>query len=92
MSIPAWASAVLAISAVLVALGYWTYRAVEGSLRELRAGSMKSLLDSEVNALRIWVTEETGDAERIARDPRLRQAIAELLRPVSYTHLTLPTN
>ena len=30
---------------------------------------MKSLLDAQVNALRVWVREEIGDAERIAREP-----------------------
>jgi serine/threonine-protein kinase len=71
---------VVLASVLLVALGYWTYRAVEDSLRELRAEGLKSLLDSEVNALRVWVGEEIGDAERIARDPRVRQAIVELVR------------
>ena len=65
---------------MLVALGYWTYRAVEGSLREVRAGGMKSLLDSQVNALRVWIAEETGNAERIAREARVRDAITELAR------------
>ena len=80
MSIPAWGSVVLLVSAALLALGYWTYRAVEASLRELRAASMEALLDSEVNALRVWIAEEMGDAGRIARDARIRQAIVELLR------------
>ena len=39
---------------------------------------MKSLLDAQVNALRVWVREEISDAERIARDPRVRKAIADL--------------
>ena len=77
---PLWASAVLAVSACVVLLGYWTYSAVEGSLRELRAGTMKSLLGSEVNALRVWIAEEIGDAERIARDPRVSAALAGLVR------------
>jgi serine/threonine-protein kinase len=51
---------------------------VESSLRELRAGTMKSLLDSEVNALRIWVAEEIADAERATREPRVRAAIEKL--------------
>jgi serine/threonine-protein kinase len=79
-SMPLWASAVLAVSACVVLLGYWTYNAVEGSLRELRAGTMKSLLGSEVNALRVWIAEEIGDAERIARDPRVSAALAGLVR------------
>ena len=70
----------LATAAVLFALGFWTYSAVEGSLRELRAGTMRSLLDSETNSLRVWITEEIADAERIARDPGVRDAIAGLTR------------
>jgi serine/threonine-protein kinase len=69
---------VLLVSALLVALGYWTYSQVETSLRSLRAGTMKSLLDSEVNALRVWIGEEIGHAERIARDARVRSAIVQL--------------
>ena len=70
----------LAVCALLTALGYWTYHAVETSLREIRAGNMRSLLDSEVNALRVWIAEELGDAERIARDPRVAEAIVALVR------------
>jgi hypothetical protein len=69
---------VLASAAVLLALGYWTYGAVAGSLRELRAESMRNLLDSEVNALRLWIAEELGDAERAAREPRVVEAVAAL--------------
>jgi eukaryotic-like serine/threonine-protein kinase len=79
-SMPLWASTVLAVSAGVMLLGYWTYGAVEGSLRELRAETMKSLLGSGVNALRVWIAEEIGDAERIARDPRVSQALAGLVR------------
>jgi serine/threonine-protein kinase len=39
---------------------------------------MKSLLDAQVNALRVWVREEIGDAERIAREPGVRDAVAQL--------------
>ncbi len=41
---------------------------------------MKSLLDAQVNALRVWVREEIGDAERIARERRVREAVASLAR------------
>ncbi|HYN11979.1 MAG TPA: serine/threonine protein kinase, partial [Burkholderiales bacterium] len=79
-SVPVWASTILVVSVLLLALGYWTYRAVEGSLRELRAATMKSLLDSQANALRVWIAEETADADRIAREPRVRDAVAKLSR------------
>jgi serine/threonine-protein kinase len=71
---------VLATAALLLGLGAWTYNAVEGSLQALRAATMTSLLDAQVNALQVWVREEVGDAERIAREPAAREAIAELVR------------
>jgi hypothetical protein len=43
---------ILVVSFLLVALGLWTYRAVENSLRELRAGTLAAELDAEVRALR----------------------------------------
>ena len=63
---------------LLLGLGLWTYLAVEGSLRELRSATMQSLLDAQVNALRVWVREEIGDAERIAREPEVKDAILKL--------------
>jgi len=39
---------------------------------------MMSLLDAQVNALRVWVREEIGDAERIAREPAVKDAVAQL--------------
>lgn len=75
---PVWAGVVLASAALLLGLGYWTYHAVESSLRELRASSMKNLLDSGANALRVWIGEEIGDAERVAREPHVRTAVAAL--------------
>jgi serine/threonine-protein kinase len=69
---------VLVTTALLTGVGAWTYHAVESSLRELRAASLRSLLDSEVNALRLWVTEEIGYAERVAREPQARAAIQQL--------------
>ena len=77
VSVPAWATGVLVVCALLFALGYWTYHQVETSLRQMRASTMQTLLDSEVNALRVWIAEEIGDTERIARDPRVRDSIVE---------------
>ena len=63
----------------LVAVGAWTYRTVEASLRELRSDSMHGLLDAQVNGLRAWVAEELADSERIARDPAVRGAVLALV-------------
>ena len=77
-SSPGGIALILSAAALLLGLGFWTYRAVETSLHELRAATMRSLLDAQVNALRVWVKEEIGDAERIAREPRVREAITAL--------------
>ncbi|HEX2331833.1 MAG TPA: hypothetical protein VHI32_01545, partial [Burkholderiales bacterium] len=70
----------LVVSALLFALGYWTYSQVERSLREIRANTLQSLLDSGVNALRVWINEEMADAQRLAREARVRESIAALGR------------
>ncbi len=66
-------------AALMLAIGAWTYRTVEASLRELRSDSMQGLLDAQVNALRVWIGEEIADAERIARDPAVRGAALALV-------------
>jgi serine/threonine-protein kinase len=80
---PGRSALVVVTAALLAALGSWTYLAVEGSLRELRAATMKSLLDAQVNALHVWVREEIGDAERVAAEARVRGAVAAVLAAAS---------
>ena len=80
MSIPGWAGAVLVVSALLVALGYWTYRAVENSLRELRAVSLASMLDAQVRSLEIWIQNRKVDMRRVARDEQVRSQVEALAK------------
>jgi serine/threonine-protein kinase len=70
---------VLTAAALLCALGYWTYYAVEGSLKDLRSATMRSLLEAQVNALRVWAREEIADARRAAAEPRVAEAVAGVL-------------
>jgi hypothetical protein len=56
----------------LVALGFWTYRAVENSLREMRAGSMRALLATHAAALRITLEERLEEAPAAERAMRIR--------------------
>lgn len=67
------------VAALMIALGLWTWHAVGASLRELRSDSMQGLLDAQINALRVWISEEISDAERIAREPAVRAAALALL-------------
>ena len=68
------------ISAVLVALGYWTYRSVENSLRELRAVSLGSMLEAQVRSLEIWIENRKVDMRRVARDEQVRSQVEALAR------------
>jgi hypothetical protein len=49
---PGRVALVLFSMALLVALGWWTYDAVEGSLQDIRASTLAAELDAEVRALR----------------------------------------
>ena len=69
--------AVVALSCVtLVALGYWTYRAVEGSLREMRASSMQALLATHAAALRATLEDRLEGVPAAARAARVRETAA----------------
>ena len=74
-----YAAVVIAIL-VFGMLGSWTHHAIEGSLRELRAASLTSVLDAEVKALEVWITEKQLSARRLARDGRFRSRVEELAR------------
>jgi eukaryotic-like serine/threonine-protein kinase len=66
--------------AALGILSSWTHHAIEGSLKEMRAASLGSILDAEVRALEVWVAEKQLATRRLARDSRLRERVAALLR------------
>ena len=40
---------------------------------------MQSLLEMQVNALRVWIGEALSDAERLSRDPTVNSAVLALL-------------
>jgi serine/threonine-protein kinase len=74
---------VLAASACLLALGYWTYQAVESSLRGLRSAALTSMLEAEVKTLALWIDNHRADIRRIARDIEVREHVAALTRIAS---------
>jgi serine/threonine-protein kinase len=71
---------VLAVSAGLLVLGYWTYQAVESSLRGLRSAALTSLLEAEVKTLALWIDNHKTDIRRIARDREVRSHVLALSR------------
>ncbi len=70
----------LVVSALLLALGYWTYLAVESSLRGLRSAALASMLEAEAKTLSLWIENHKTDIRRIARDPEVREHVVALSR------------
>jgi serine/threonine-protein kinase len=70
----------LLLLAAMLAVGLWAYRGVGDSLREIRATGLKTLLDTQVEALEQWITEGRHEAEQLAADAVLRASIDGLVR------------
>jgi len=69
--------AVLAVSiVVLVSLGAWTYRAVEDSLRDMRAASLRALLDTHASALLATIEDHLQGAPASERVALIRETAA----------------
>jgi serine/threonine-protein kinase len=71
---------VLALCALLAGAAVWMDRAVERSLRELRAQGLPALLEAKTKALENFIAERRADGERIARDPKLAALTIDLAR------------
>ncbi len=70
----------LLLLASLLGVGLWAYRGVGDSLREIRATSLKTLLDTQVEALELWITEGRHEAEQLSANAALQSSIAQLRR------------
>jgi eukaryotic-like serine/threonine-protein kinase len=76
--LPAWAWPLLALPLV-AAIGLWTYRAITAELRVRLAGSLQTMLGSDVAALEQWLQAQANLAHIMASDPRVRATIDELI-------------
>jgi len=70
--------AMIAALVVIGSVGTWAYLQVRGSLREVRAAGLASLLEAETRALQLWIDEKQRDAERWASSPRVQAAAAAI--------------
>jgi len=57
---------------VIALVGGWAYLQVRGSLRDVRAAGLVSLLEVEARTLQLWINEKKRDAERWATTPEVR--------------------
>jgi len=72
-------STTLAAGVLLVGLGLWTHRGIEGSLRHNRADQLRGLLDANVLALKLWIEDRKSEVRAWASDDRVQRYVAELV-------------
>jgi hypothetical protein len=68
------------IAALLLAgLGWWVHRSVESAMRQELAGQLTTILNADVEALRVWTKDQEAIARSLARMPVLEAPVKELL-------------
>jgi hypothetical protein len=73
-----WAWPIVA-ALFLGGVGWWVHRSVEGAMREELAGQLTTILNADVEALRVWTKDQEAIARSLAGMPGLRRAARELL-------------
>jgi serine/threonine protein kinase len=71
------------VPAVIVTLvgvvGWWAQSTVEGAVKDRLENELRTLLDVQVSALRMWIDIEKTAAERFAVDPRIHERAVSLM-------------
>ena len=75
-----WIWPVLA-ALLLSGVGWLVHRSVEDAMREKLASELTTIVNADVEALRLWTKDQTAIAQALARTPGLEPAVRELLRP-----------
>ena len=73
-----WVWPVLA-ALLLAAVGWGVRRSVEDAMREKLAGDLTTILNADIEALRVWTKDQEAIAQSLAGLPGLRPTIRELL-------------
>ncbi len=68
----------LGLLLALLGIGFWAYHGVGGSLREIRATGLSTLLNTQVATLEQWVAERRHEAEQLAADEELGPQLQRL--------------
>jgi tRNA A-37 threonylcarbamoyl transferase component Bud32 len=69
-------------------LGLWGRSRVEETTRAELAARLQTVLQADINALRLWFTEREYDAKSFASDMRIQASIAELAALASDSNAT----
>lgn len=69
----------LIAAGILGLLGYWIRVRVEGAMQDNLAAELQTILNAEVESLRIWARDEEATARTQAADPEVRLLSEKLL-------------
>src|SRR5262245_39536355 len=67
------------VALLLGAVGWWVHESVEEAMREKLAGDLTTILNADVEALRVWTKDQKAIAQSLAGLPALRRATQQLL-------------
>jgi hypothetical protein len=73
-----WAWPLIA-AVILGTAGLLVHRSVERAMRDQREAELTTILNADVEALRVWMTEQARNAEQLAEDEKLQPPLKELL-------------
>jgi eukaryotic-like serine/threonine-protein kinase len=73
---------------IFALVGFWVRSRVEQTTRAEIAARLQTVLQANVNALRLWFAERQYDAKSLALDLRIQAAIAELAALAKDTNAT----
>lgn len=80
------------LGAVVVAgMGVWVRDRVERAMKTELASQLRTVLNADVAALRLWYAEKQSDAKSIAADARIQQAVADLAALAKQPDATVST-
>ena len=69
----------LVAAAILLALGFWVHSRIERALLTIRANELTTVLDAEVQAVDLWISDQQAQIEHLAKDPQIRPLVEDLL-------------
>ncbi|MBI2827246.1 MAG: serine/threonine protein kinase [Planctomycetia bacterium] len=81
-----WNAAALAALLALVAGGFWSEWGIERALQGRLAESISTVLDADVTALDVWLSDRKSLAQRWANQPDMRTLVTALLQAARDTN------
>lgn len=69
----------LLAAVAMAGVGYWIRTAVESALQTTLAAELRTLLDADVAALRIWLKQQETNAQTVANDRDVQHVVEQIL-------------